>query len=83
MFYYLLHLPLIHVLALAAWRIRDGQVNTAWFATAPYVAVPAEQRWSLALLYLVFIVAVTLLYFVCRWYADIRKRSRSPIVRYI
>src|SRR4051812_42478865 len=32
MFYYLLHIPLIHALALLAWKIRDGQVNTGFFA---------------------------------------------------
>lgn len=83
MFYYLLHIPLIHVLALAAWKIRDSQVDAGWFASAPYVAVPPDQRWSLALLYLVFIVAVTLLYFPCRWFVDVKKRSANAFVRYI
>jgi uncharacterized membrane protein len=83
MFYYLLHIPLIHVLALLVWKIRDGHVDAGWFASAPYVAVPPEQRWSLALLYLVFVIAVTLLYFPCRWFVDVKKRSRSVLVRYI
>jgi uncharacterized membrane protein len=83
MFYYLLHIPLIHGLALMVWRIRDGQVNTGWFASAPYVDVPPEQRWSLALLYLVFVVSIAALYFPCVWFAGVKKRSRSALVRYI
>ena len=77
MFYYLLHIPVIHLLALLVWKIRDGQVHPEWFASAPYVSVPPEQRWSLALLYLVFAVSILALYFPCRWFAGVKKRSSS------
>ena len=83
MFYYLLHIPVIHVLALIVWKIRDGQVNAGWFASAPYVDVPPEQRWSLALLYLVFVLSIAALYFPCRWFAGVKKRSRSALIRYV
>src|SRR5215217_6138446 len=83
MFYYLLHIPLIHALALLVWKIRDGQVNTGLFATAPYVSVPPDQRWSLGLLYLVFVVAVIALYFPCRWFARVKQRSSSRVLRYL
>ena len=58
MFYYLLHIPLIHVTSLAAWYLRDGSVHAEWFATAPFVQMPPEQQWGLALLYLVFAIDV-------------------------
>jgi hypothetical protein len=32
MFYYLLHIPLIHVISLAAWYLRDGSVHAERFA---------------------------------------------------
>jgi len=83
MFYYLLHIPLIHVLALLVWKIRDGQAHADWFASAPYVSVPPEQRWSLALLYLVFLVVIGALYFPCRWFAELKQRSSSALLRYI
>jgi hypothetical protein len=83
MFYYLLHIPLIHVLALLIWKIRDGQINAEWFASAPYVSVPPEQRWSLALLYLVFVISVAALYFPCRWFAGVKQRNSSALLRYI
>ena len=83
MFYYLLHIPLIHVISLLIWRIRDGETHAGWFTSAPYVSVPPDQRWSLALLYLVFVVAVVALYFPCRWFAGVKKRSRSGILRYL
>jgi uncharacterized membrane protein len=83
LFYYLLHIPVIHAVSLLVWFIRDGTAHSAWFATAPYVSVPPEQRWSLALLYLVFFVCVVILYFPCRWYADVKSRSSAPWTRYI
>jgi hypothetical protein len=45
--------------------------------------VPSEQRWSLALLYLVFVISIVVLYFPCRWYAGVKQRSRSVLLRYI
>ena len=67
-FYYLLHIPLIHVSALVVNFIREGNMQQELYATAPYTWMPPEQQWNLALLYLVFIVDVVILYFVCRWY---------------
>jgi uncharacterized membrane protein len=69
LFYYLLHIPLIHLTALAVWFLRDGTTHMDWFATAPFVEVAPGQQWGLPLLYLVFAVDVGLLYVACRWYA--------------
>jgi len=77
MFYYLLHIPLIHATALVVWLWRDGTAGTARFVTAPFVSMPASERWNLPLLYLVFAIVVALLYPACRWYAGIRAR-RGP-----
>jgi len=83
MFYYLLHIPLIHAVSLLTWRLRDGQVNTGWFVSAPYVSVEPQARWSLGLLYLVFAVSVALLYVACRWYAEVKGRHRASVLRYL
>ena len=83
MFYYLLHIPLIHLLSLLVWQIRDGETHAGWFTSAPYVSVPEDQRWSLALLYLVFVIAIVALYFPCRWFAGVKKRGGSRLLRYI
>ena len=78
LFYYLLHIPLIHLTALGAWYLRDGSVHMDWFATAPFVDVPAEQQWSLWLLYLVFAIDVAVLYAACRWFTGVKARRSSP-----
>jgi uncharacterized membrane protein len=83
LFYYLLHIPVIHLTALAVWWMRDGSVDTARFATAPYVAIPAPERWSLALLYVVFVAVIVILYPLCRWFAGVKARHPSGWLRYI
>jgi uncharacterized membrane protein len=83
MFYYLLHIPLIHATALLVWLIRDGSVHAERFATAPYVSIAPQDRWSLALLYVVFAVVVAALYPLCRWYGHLKSTSRGAWLRYI
>ena len=83
MFYYLLHIPVIHLLALLAWRVRDGEVHPEWFATAPYVSVPQAAQWSLPLLYLVFAMSIAVLYPVCRWYARVKAERPQAWMRFL
>jgi len=75
-FYYVLHIPLIHALALAVSKIRTGTVDPWLFTNHPMGNPPAPDgyTWSLALLYLVWAIAVVMLYFPCRWYADLKAR---------
>ena len=83
MFYYLVHIPLIHATALGVWLIRDGNAHPAWFATAPYVSVPPAQRWGLPLLYLVFFIVVAALYPLCQWYGRVKASRPQSWLRYI
>lgn len=82
MLYYLLHIPVIHILALGVWYLRDGQTHSADFVTAPYVWMP-DSRWPLWLLYAVFVGAVAVLYPLCVGYAEYKARTRAPWTRYI
>jgi uncharacterized membrane protein len=77
MFYYLLHIPLIHVSALVVSMLVNGSVHPEWYARAPFTSVPPQFRWSLPQLYLVFAIDVAILYFPCRWYADLKARRRD------
>src|SRR5256714_11401481 len=83
MFYYLLHIPLIHATALVVWLIRDGRVNAARFDSAPFVSIPPTDRWSLGLLYLVFAIVIAILYVPCRWYAARKSQRAAWWMRYI
>jgi uncharacterized membrane protein len=83
LFYYLLHIPLIHVTALAVMMMREGTLHPEWYASAPFTQVPPEARWGLPLLYLVFAIDVFLLYFACRWYARYKAKKGTGWVTYI
>ena len=83
MFYYLLHIPLIHAAALVVNLLRDGATQAASYHTAPFVQLAPEQQWSLALLYLVFAICVALLYPACRWYASRKATRPAPWMRFI
>jgi uncharacterized membrane protein len=82
-FYYLLHIPLIHAIALIVWRLRGTGVDNTPFRTAPYVQIADGQRWELWLLYAVWAIVVAILFVACRWYAALKARSSSPWLRYL
>ena len=83
LFYYLLHIPVIHVVVLIVRYLREGSFHAEFFTTAPHVNVPPEYRWSLPLLYLVFVVVIALLYFPCRWFAGLKARRQHKLLRYL
>jgi uncharacterized membrane protein len=83
MFYYLLHIPVIHVAALVVTFLREGSLHPERYAYAPYTSVPEEFRWSLPLLYLVFFIVVVVLYFPCRSFAELKARRQDAWLRYI
>jgi hypothetical protein len=73
-FYYVLHIPLIHALAVLVSLIREGRVNSWLFANHPMGNPPPPEgyTWSLGLLYAVWAVAIIVLYLPCRWFADLK-----------
>jgi uncharacterized membrane protein len=84
-FFYLLHLPLVHGLALVVSRLREGRVNPWLFENHPMGAspVPEGYAWSLPQLYLVWAVACIVLWFACRWFAGVKERRRDPWLSYL
>ncbi|HEX5634557.1 MAG TPA: heparan-alpha-glucosaminide N-acetyltransferase domain-containing protein, partial [Gemmatimonadales bacterium] len=82
-FYYVLHIPLIHLVAVAIALVRTpGDVG--WLVANHPMApppVPEGYRWSLPLLYVVTAAVVALLYPLCRWYAAFRRRH--PDLRFL
>jgi uncharacterized membrane protein len=85
MFFYLLHIPLIHALALVVSGIRLGEVSPWLFANHPVGPPPPPDgyAWSLGLLYLIWAIAVVLLYFPCRWYAELKARRQDWWLKYL
>lgn len=85
MFYYLIHIPTIHLAAVIVSLVREGRVNSWLMANHPVMVPPAPEgyMWSLSLLYAVFFVAVAVLYVPCRWYARRKASDPAPWMRYI
>jgi hypothetical protein len=85
MFYYLIHIPTIHLAAVIVSLVRQGRVDPWLFANHPMMNPPPPEGyiWSLSLLYAVFFIVIALLYLPCRWYA--RKKATNPAawMRYI
>jgi len=85
MLYYLLHIPLIHAAACVVSLLREGHINAWLFANHPLDPGPQPPgyMWSLPLLYLVYAVCLVLLYFPCRWYANLKATKRTKLLSYI
>jgi uncharacterized membrane protein len=85
MFYYLLHIPLIHLLALGVALLRTPSAIGWLFANHPMSPPPSPPgyMWSLPLLYLVWALAIAILYVPCRWYAKVRKQSGHRWLSYL
>ena len=84
-FYYVLHLPLIHSVAVLISLVRTPE-HTPWlFANHPMLApeVPPGYQWPLPLLYLVVALVVVALYFPCRWYARVKSARPQPWMKYL
>jgi len=84
-FYYMLHIPLIHALALVVSTIRIGAVSPWLFTNHPMGSPPPPEgyAWSLPLLYLVWTVALGLLFFASRWFAGLKTRRKDWWLRYL
>lgn len=78
-FYYVLHIPLIHLAAIVVSLLRLGSVSPWLFLNHPVMIppAPAEYVWSLGLLYLVWLIVVAVLYFPCRWFAGVKQRRKD------
>jgi hypothetical protein len=85
MFYYLLHIPLIHLLAIAVCYARYRQVH--WMFESPNVGsfpITAPPGWGypLPFIYLIWAVVVVTLYPLCRWFAALRQRRTDAWLSY-
>ncbi len=86
LFYFLVHVPLVHLLAVVACWVRYGQAygmfETPSVSQFP-VAFPGGWGFSLPVIYLVWIGIVLALYPVCSWFAAVKARRATPWLSYI
>jgi uncharacterized membrane protein len=86
MFYFLVHFPLIHLLAVAVCFARYGEVH--WIFESPSLdkypfTPPPGWGFSLPVVYLVWATVVISVYPLCRWYAALKARRSDWWLSYL
>lgn len=74
LFYYVLHLYLIHLMAAVASYVQSGNAVVTPFNHPGY---------SLPVVYAVWLTAVTILYFPCRWFMQVKATNKSWWLSYL
>jgi uncharacterized membrane protein len=84
LFYYLLHLPLLHGMAVIVAFIRHGRAD--WLFQSPFVGgpqPPADAGFGLLGVYTFWISAIIILYPICRWFSELKMRRRDAWLSYL
>jgi uncharacterized membrane protein len=85
MFFYLVHVPFIHAIALVYAWLKVGDVQ--WLLTSPFdrgsTRVPDGWGFGLPGVYAWTVVVLAVLYPACRWIAGVKARSRSWWTSYV
>jgi uncharacterized membrane protein len=84
LFFYLLQWPLAHALAIGV-SLAAGKGVAYYFMNPPafFTAVPPDGGFELGTVYLCWAAVVAMLYFLCRWYAGVKRRHPRSLLRYL
>jgi uncharacterized membrane protein len=78
MFYYLVHLYLIHLGAMLAASLSGfswkDMILTSWISSETKLR---GYGFSLAVVYAIWVVLIVILYFLCKWYDVYKKRHKE------
>jgi uncharacterized membrane protein len=86
MFYYVLHIVLIHLLAVVICYARYGSAH--WMFESPTlgqfpVTQPPGWPFALPMVYLIWVGVVAMLFPLCRWFADVKRRRTEWWLSYL
>lgn len=79
--FYLLHIPLLHGLAVLAAKIQWGRADWLYGTTPP--RAPATAGFGLTGVYVAWFASVLLLYVACRWFANFKRHRRDAWLSYL
>jgi uncharacterized membrane protein len=80
LFYYILHLYLIHALAVIGGMVQDFPARRMLVG---HWAFPKKYGFDLPVVYGVWVTVVALLYPVCAWFARVKQRTKSGWLSYL
>jgi hypothetical protein len=86
LFYFVLHMPLIHAAAVVACWLRYGSAH--WMFESPTLAQypftqPPGWGYSLPIVYAIWVGVVLALYPLCRWFAGVKQRRTDAWLSYL
>jgi uncharacterized membrane protein len=77
MFYYILHLYLIHIIAILAALAFHQPAAWLWHGAIFLLPTPAGYGHGLPFIYAMWIAIVALLYLPCRWFMEFKRQHRD------
>jgi hypothetical protein len=83
LFYYILHLFLIHTLAVLVAILTNLDKMNEIIESGNWIELSKNYGYNLPVVYLVWIVVVTILYLPCRWYAKIKTKKKYKWLSYL
>jgi uncharacterized membrane protein len=85
--YFVLHIPLIHLMAIGLTWMRYGSQPFLFLPPptlgTPGDAFPSDFGWSLGVTYAAWIAAVVLLYPICLWFSRVKQRRKDWWLSYL
>jgi uncharacterized membrane protein len=86
LFFFLLHIPFIHVISVGVCYLRYRHVH--WMFESPTMAqfpFTSPPGWGLSLpfVYVLWVCVVFALYPLCRWFANVKQRRRDAWLSYL
>ena len=84
LFFYLLQWPLAHSIAIGV-SLLAGKDVAYYFMSPPafFTAAPPDSGFELWMVYVCWVVVVAVLYVLCTWYADVKRRHPGTLLRYL
>jgi len=86
-FYYVVHLAVIHVLAIVMGFLRYGKASFLLLPApslgGPAEAFPANYGYDLWVVYVVWVAVIVMTYPMCRWFAQLKQRRHDWWLSYL
>jgi len=77
MFYYILHLYLIHILAIVVAWLSHQPASWLWHGASFLLPTPAGYGHGLLFIYAMWILVIASLYWPCLWFMEFKQRHRD------